>query len=153
MRKSSSRKANSRLTLGIIDNTICHIDDVSSGLKCGVHCAACGDRLVAKKGKRFHHFAHHRKENCHNGGETAIHLLSKEILAKELEMKTPRVELKIGGKAEPYVFYSEKRILFTQIKLETKIQDIIPDLIAYVCLLYTSPSPRDATLSRMPSSA
>ena len=25
--------------------------------------------------------------------------------------------------------------------------------IAYICLLYTSPSPRDATLSRMPSSA
>ena len=25
--------------------------------------------------------------------------------------------------------------------------------IFYVCLLYTSPSPRDATLSRMPSSA
>ena len=28
-----------------------------------------------------------------------------------------------------------------------------PDYTAYVCLLYTSPSPRDATLSRMPSSA
>ena len=26
-------------------------------------------------------------------------------------------------------------------------------LLAYICLLYTSPSPRDATLSRMPSSA
>ena len=25
--------------------------------------------------------------------------------------------------------------------------------VSYVCLLYTSPSPRDATLSRMPSSA
>ena len=25
--------------------------------------------------------------------------------------------------------------------------------LAYICLLYTSPSPRDATLSRMPSSA
>ena len=25
--------------------------------------------------------------------------------------------------------------------------------MAYLCLLYTSPSPRDATLSRMPSSA
>ena len=25
--------------------------------------------------------------------------------------------------------------------------------MAYTCLLYTSPSPRDATLSRMPSSA
>ena len=26
-------------------------------------------------------------------------------------------------------------------------------MVAYSCLLYTSPSPRDATLSRMPSSA
>ena len=26
-------------------------------------------------------------------------------------------------------------------------------ILAYPCLLYTSPSPRDATLSRMPSSA
>ena len=27
------------------------------------------------------------------------------------------------------------------------------ELASYTCLLYTSPSPRDATLSRMPSSA
>ena len=27
------------------------------------------------------------------------------------------------------------------------------EIMAYTCLLYTSPSPRDATLSRMPSSA
>jgi len=27
------------------------------------------------------------------------------------------------------------------------------DYHIYICLLYTSPSPRDATLSRMPSSA
>ena len=27
------------------------------------------------------------------------------------------------------------------------------DIHFYICLLYTSPSPRDATLSRMPSSA
>ena len=27
------------------------------------------------------------------------------------------------------------------------------DVVTYLCLLYTSPSPRDATLSRMPSSA
>ena len=29
----------------------------------------------------------------------------------------------------------------------------LPDIIFETCLLYTSPSPRDATLSRMPSSA
>ena len=34
---------------------------------------------------------------------------------------------------------------------ETTIQ--VRDLIIHPCLLYTSPSPRDATLSRMPSSA
>ena len=29
----------------------------------------------------------------------------------------------------------------------------VPYITLYACLLYTSPSPRDATLSRMPSSA
>ena len=29
----------------------------------------------------------------------------------------------------------------------------LPDAVSKACLLYTSPSPRDATLSRMPSSA
>ena len=35
-------------------------------------------------------------------------------------------------------------------KKEIKLQDV---KLATTCLLYTSPSPRDATLSRMPSSA
>ena len=30
---------------------------------------------------------------------------------------------------------------------------ISKDVLSFICLLYTSPSPRDATLSRMPSSA
>ena len=32
-------------------------------------------------------------------------------------------------------------------------EDIAESFLPYLCLLYTSPSPRDATLSRMPSSA
>ena len=36
----------------------------------------------------------------------------------------------------------------------TNINDIINNfMISYICLLYTSPSPRDRTRSRMPSSA
>ena len=35
---------------------------------------------------------------------------------------------------------------------EGKQQSAVMALL-YICLLYTSPSPRDATLSRMPSSA
>ena len=39
-------------------------------------------------------------------------------------------------------------------KLVKKVREKINELgITYICLLYTSPSPRDATLSRMPSSA
>ena len=34
--------------------------------------------------------------------------------------------------------------------IEVEVSDGVPP---YTCLLYTSPSPRDATLSRMPSSA
>ena len=39
--------------------------------------------------------------------------------------------------------------------LDKKGYTLLPGIIdaAWLCLLYTSPSPRDATLSRMPSSA
>ena len=37
-------------------------------------------------------------------------------------------------------------------ELKTEIENLVKDHYK-ICLLYTSPSPRDATLSRMPSSA
>ena len=46
-----------------------------------------------------------------------------------------------SGKAIDLISYPEKE------------QDIISIKNGWACLLYTSPSPRDATLSRMPSSA
>ena len=33
------------------------------------------------------------------------------------------------------------------------VSDLLSDVLASACLLYTSPSPRDGLLSRMPSSA
>ena len=33
------------------------------------------------------------------------------------------------------------------------VADVLFRVLRHICLLYTSPSPRDATLSRMPSSA
>ena len=44
----------------------------------------------------------------------------------------------------------EKKISQGQIKSEKELKNTLKD---QGCLLYTSPSPRDATLSRMPSSA
>ena len=44
--------------------------------------------------------------------------------------------------------------LITSQKLEAKTDNNLPDpTLSYACLLYTSPSPRDGLLSRMPSSA
>ena len=39
----------------------------------------------------------------------------------------------------------------TDVRVEWNV--VVEDGLPEVCLLYTSPSPRDATLSRMPSSA
>jgi len=38
-------------------------------------------------------------------------------------------------------------------KIKTKIGKVVSDGMEKSCLLYTSPSPRDRTRSRMPSSA
>ena len=46
---------------------------------------------------------------------------------------------------------AEKNIEHENIQVDLKTGEQMGD--AYSCLLYTSPSPRDATLSRMPSSA
>ena len=41
----------------------------------------------------------------------------------------------------------------TQMGLNGRINDTLDFILDEVCLLYTSPSPRDGLLSRMPSSA
>ena len=51
---------------------------------------------------------------------------------------------------EGQVFTSKEMFVFTGIIGMFGLVYILP---YYSCLLYTSPSPRDATLSRMPSSA
>ena len=51
--------------------------------------------------------------------------------------------------------YMTLRLMQVSAERKDKRQTFVPfgKVKVYVCLLYTSPSPRDATLSRMPSSA
>ena len=64
-----------------------------------------------------------------------------------------------GGAAEATVEPSAARAILTEINgiAETRyfqvFQDFVPSGTFTICLLYTSPSPRDRTRSRMPSSA
>ena len=62
-----------------------------------------------------------------------IHL---DDLKNQLKKKTYR----------PFIDEEQMISMIEGQKIELKV-------LSYICLLYTSPSPRDATLSRMPSSA
>ena len=68
---------------------------------------------------------------------------------------------KDGKRPEQYLFTITDDFAddWKALKLSAKrdsrnISDVLRDAVtSKICLLYTSPSPRDATLSRMPSSA
>ena len=74
--------------------------------------------------------------------------LIKSICARELDLATEDItRIKIVKKSIDSRGRRPKYVLRIQVGTITNpIEDVI-------CLLYTSPSPRDATLSRMPSSA
>ena len=80
-----------------------------------------------------------------HGDKIRVRLLNKKLDAEIVEVletvKTLVGRLHLDGK-KPYVVVDDRRI-----KHNIEITELID------CLLYTSPSPRDATLSRMPSSA
>ena len=44
-------------------------------------------------------------------------------------------------------------VMIGELPTEKQLADFTAELKSYICLLYTSPSPRDGLLSRMPSSA
>ena len=47
----------------------------------------------------------------------------------------------------------ECRAILLQLRIENDNNERVPKLLGIICLLYTSPSPRDYGTSRMPSSA
>ena len=78
----------------------------------------------------------------------------KDSISIESQIEFCKYELK-GGNCKEYTDkgYSGKNT--DRPKFQELVRDIKRGLIAkvVVCLLYTSPSPRDGLLSRMPSSA
>ena len=73
------------------------------------------------------------------------------VLPREIDLKEPYWYVVSTKNLEDFLAQIEKdqgKVVF----LAMSVPDY--ELMAYnTCLLYTSPSPRDATLSRMPSSA
>ena len=87
---------------------------------------------------------------------------AEEAVGLRVELEALEAQWQNGGLPQPLNTY--KRVnshcvmpLSCRIAADPRILDVVegilgPNIMIY-CLLYTSPSPRDATLSRMPSSA
>ena len=67
---------------------------------------------------------------------------------RDLDLASLLVDLDLGARDLIVALIDELAGLIT-----SRVLDLADGVLATVCLLYTSPSPRDATLSRMPSSA
>ena len=79
-------------------------------------------------------------------GTAAMHLALHDIVSPGDEVFAST--LTFIGSVSPITFLNARPVL---IDSDRATWNMAPNLLA--CLLYTSPSPRDATLSRMPSSA
>ena len=68
---------------------------------------------------------------------------------------TNKEKFRPGTNFKAWMFTIMKNIFINNYRKKVKANTIIDSTenLFYLCLLYTSPSPRDATLSRMPSSA
>ena len=73
--------------------SIWDLEERDRGLACDCVCPCCGEKLLAKLGKKkTRHFAH-RNSNCSASAanQTALHLLAKEILQEEKKFLFPPV--------------------------------------------------------------
>src|SRR5665811_480734 len=81
-------------------------------------------------------------------------------LGKVAQPSKLKAELKIAETQVKDIAYGQPAMIDTRLAgggsnglIEGKVSRIDPSILNGTCLLYTSPSPRDRTRSRMPSSA
>jgi Competence protein len=114
----------------IKNEKLVHISEVDSGLKCNCRCPACGEELIAKKGiKMIHHFAHKSTIECEFGYQTSLHLAAKKIISENLEIKVPALYLEFPGVYKKEMIIGEKSVKVTNVILEKKLDNIIPDIL------------------------
>lgn len=141
--KNSSSDSQVKLSFGLRNGELLHISTVLSGLACECYCAACGARLIAKKGKKnAHSFAHYQAEECEYAVETALHLAAKKILEESAQITLPKLTIQeqVSGemcgqsrtkKGEATV--CEQHIAYLKnVEPEKRLNTIIPDIIACI---------------------
>lgn len=114
------------------DGSLVHISMAVRGLRCDCVCPGmCGSRLVAKTLAETPHFAHHHRDACGGGPETALHKLAKQIIQERLLLFVPK-RIASHGNVER-ILPGREKIELESATLEFRDpQQIVPDL--YVTL-------------------
>ncbi len=115
-----------KLPYGLRDDKLLTIEDVESGLKCNCVCPTCKKRLIARKGEiKEHHFAHDKGDDCGQGVETAIHIISKEFIKDAKYFTTPPIYYP----NTKVVIINESQVPIESVTLESKVGSIVPDIV------------------------
>ena len=120
--------------INVNDKRPVHISQVNSGL-CECTCFECGKPLVAKKGKiNAWHFSHGMRSRC-NGGEGALHLYAKQLLADKMSITLPDVTLRAIFECEQDTLIEKgKAERFNSVTLEDRSflsTGFIPDAVGH----------------------
>ncbi len=122
-----------KLPYGLKDGKLLHIAAAEKGLACGCICPGCKLPLVARKGNiNAPHFAHHSTKSCAHAVETAMHLACKAILIERREIVLPKVEIDFSTYRNPLLIAPEQRYKLSEIREESPIEDLVPDLMVCV---------------------
>lgn len=85
----------------------------------GLICPECGQPLIVRKGDvRIHHFAH-KSGGGISCGETAVHLMAKQIIAESSYIVIPPV----------FINQTMSRIKILEAHQELRIENYIPDIL------------------------
>lgn len=115
------------LPYGLQNDYVVTIDEVLSGLDCNCQCPACSEKLIARKGPfMVHHFAHQTNIDCNKGVEATLHILCKEIIAKEKRITIPAL---LFGQNQQYEVFPETEIVVDSVRLQYVGESLVPDII------------------------
>lgn len=94
----------------------------------GLTCPACGLPLMVRKGnKRIHHFAHINGAGGESCGETALHLMAKQIIADSKQITTPEAQLVLPDGR--HITFPQRVFQFISAVEEYRMDDIVPDIL------------------------
>lgn len=118
-----------KLPFGIKNGVLVDVDSVSSGIGCDCLCPFCEAKLIAKKGEtKAHHFAHYNTRECEWAVETALHLMTKNILLEKKKILLPPVSIKYNDKKQATV-YPPQWVTIEKVEQEKASGDVRPDLV------------------------